>query len=211
MAIPTLVELASLPTYHPRLGVALVKDYAGSAVYRLSVDPTAFPSGTIAREVSVHRLDPPPTATATEETLEIGWTGLAEISSEYLATLPYTTPESDLTERAAITVMAAILGAWDVGELLRVLPIGSGGDYLLQVKQRKNPIQIEISSIRHDESGSKSWSRLGEKGKQVLTNSVSGFASVTAFSHPPAERVLSYLHYFSKRSSGERRKRPRKT
>jgi hypothetical protein len=211
MAILTLVELASLPTYHPRLGVALVKDYAGSAVYRLSVDPTAIPSGTMVREISVDRLGLPPNTTATEETLEIGWRGLTEINSEYLATLPYTTPESDLTERAAITVMAAILGACDVGELLGVLPIGSGGDYLLQVKQRKNPIQIEISGICLDDSGSKSRSRLGEKGKQVLTNSVTGFASVTTFSHPPHERVLSYLHYFSKRSSGRRRTRPKQT
>src|SRR5207247_8445523 len=81
------------------------------------------------------------------------------------------------------------------GVLETVLPIGSGGDYFVRLKQVSHPIQIEMSGLRQDEAGSASRSRLREKTSQVLTHARVGFVAVTTFCHGAEAAVHSYLHY----------------
>ena len=99
------------------------------------------------------------------------------------------------TEQAAIAVLALLIHDLGEGEILKVLPIGSGGDYLVELVGVPKPVQAECSGIVADATGAESRSRLTKKKTQVLSKSAAGFASVTTFHHPPDGIVQSYLHY----------------
>jgi hypothetical protein len=91
------------------------------------------------------------------------------------------------------------------GVLQTVLPIGSGGDYLVRVSGKASFIQLEASGVRVDETGSASASRLQQRTEQVLTHARTGFVSVTTFSHGPGAVVHSYQHFVRR---GRQRKKP---
>jgi hypothetical protein len=202
-----VLELATLPTAHPRCGAALLLQCATSTIIRLSVDPTTLPAGTMDRAVEVSWLARPGRDAATREDRKIGWAGLASYAGDAAVQWNIAVPPQDITEQAAIAVMALLLRDLAQGEILQVLQIGSGGDYLVRVGGLKKPIQAESSGIRTDSSGSQSRARLNQKKVQVLTHSRAGFAGVTTFAHPQGDIVHSYLHYVRK----PRKKRKKKT
>jgi hypothetical protein len=200
-----VLELSSLPTIHPRVGQALLLQCAASAIVRLSLDPTRLLSGTMSREVCVSWLARPGTGPAADVRRTIGWSDLLNYSGDVVVQWCAAVPAQDITEQAAIAVMALLLHDLAQGEIIRVLPIGSGGDYSVQVRGLKRSIQSECSGIHADETGHKSRTRLGQKKVQVLKKSRAGFASVTAFSHPPDGVVQSFLHYVRRRMRRRRR------
>jgi hypothetical protein len=104
-----------------------------------------------------------------------------------------------LTEEAAVGIAALLIHDLEGGILQSVLQIGSGGDYRLQVREASVPIQLEVSGVRMDETGSESVSRLGKKTNQVLGDARVGFVSVTTFHHGPRAVVHSYLHFVRKK------------
>lgn len=113
--------------------------------------------------------------------------------------LPLTINDRNLTEQAAIGVLALLINDLEKAVLQTVLQIGSGGDYLVRLAEPSNPIQVEVSGVRDDPTREKSSERLRVKSNQVLANSRVGYVSVTAFSYSNTATVHSFLRYVKKR------------
>ena len=198
------LELATLPSRHPRIGLALLL-YAPSTVFRLRVDPTPLGSATLKRDIEINWRGRVGKHSLVQESCEIGWSNLSSLSEDLLIQLPITIPEHTLTEQAAIGVMAMVIHELEGGQLIQVLQIGSGGDYLVITENAKRAVQVEVSGILLDTTGSESISRLRKKSDQVLTHSRSGFASVTTFAHGPDRIVQSDLHFVTRESQKKKR------
>jgi len=200
-----ILQLATLPMRQTRVGTALLKAHAIAAVIRLSIDPTQTPVGSLSREVTISWVCKSGKVPAAMVQREIGWDLIPKLADD-CTTFPLTWNEYDLTEMAAIAVTAMLVENLEGGVLQSVLPIGSGGDYLVLTRRAKKPDQIEISGIREDDNGSRSRTRVSEKAGQVLTHCKCGFVSVTTFSHPPGATVQSCLH-FVRRGKRKRKRR----
>lgn len=192
------LELGSLPKIHPKM--AFLSCYGTSTIVRLSLDPILIPSGTMVRSVIVDWVARPGVGAAQDLTREIGWATVPEAITNEVVKWRITKNAHDITEEAAIGVMAMLLYDLERAEIIRVLPIGSGGDYLVAI-QGIPPLQAESSGIRVDPKGYLSTQRLTEKCVQVLTKCSVGFASVTAFSHSLSQDVRCQLRYVA-RSNG---------
>jgi hypothetical protein len=132
MANETVLELSTLPARHQRLGAALLSAYAPATIVRLSIDPTPQ-AGTLSREVEVNWLRRLGRRSAERIRRRIGWSDVQEGVKRVCEQLPYTKNAQDLTEEAAIGVAALLIHDLEEGVLQTVLPIGSGGDYLVRV------------------------------------------------------------------------------
>lgn len=191
MSTGSTLELRDLDDQHP--GTSLLLAFGTSAIVRLSLDPTELPPGALSCPVAVDwksRAGP-------HERLErwVGWGGVPGEIAEAKSRWRYTRNSGDITEEAAICVMAALIHDLEGGRIVSVLQIGSGGDYMINCEGRP-PMQVECSGVYEDPLGYEARARLGKKRKQVLTVAAEGIASVTAFSHKAAG-VYSYLHYAS--------------
>ncbi len=194
---PPVIELASLPQRHP-VGDAILNLFGAQTVVRLGLDPVRAPPRTLQRDVTVDRLSPPVPCTASVAALQIGWNGLPLFSEDYLLRVSRTANEHDITEKAAIGVMALLIHELEGVIVQEVLPIGSGGDYAICLKTGNAPCQVEVSGIRDEQQGGTAASRLREKLQQVLSQSDRGFASVTTFRWKGGNSAHSYLHYVEK-------------
>src|SRR5439155_11293190 len=114
---------------------------------RLGFDPVQQPTGTLVRPVLVDRLRRRAKHPVTE-TLGIGWSGMPNVADEWTR-LRHTQNATTITEWAAIGVMALLLHDLEGCVLQTVLPIGSGGDYLILTNGR-HPKQVEVSGIDFD-------------------------------------------------------------
>lgn len=148
--------------------------------------------------------------TPIQEHREIGWNSLANYGGDAAIQWRWTVPSQDITEQAAIAVMALLIHDLAQGEILQVLEIGSGGDYLVLVRGLKRPLQAESSGIRIDANGAESRKRLAKKKGQVLQKCRTGFAGVTTFSHSQGNIVHSYLHYVYKQPRKRKRKKAKR-
>ena len=189
-----LLELSSLPARHPPIGEALLHAFGPSAIIRLSIDPTPQPAGTMARGVEIDWLKRPGTNPAGRVQRDIGWKDLDHLGN-VCTQLSVTVNAQGLTEHAAVGIMALLIHDLEGAVLQSVLPIGSGGDYLVLIRGARKAVQVEASGVREDATGSASRARLAQKSEQVLTKIKAGYASVTTFSHSAASVVHSYLHY----------------
>lgn len=201
-----LLELASLPVRQPNVGAALLRTHAIAAVIRLSIDPTPVPAGTMNREVAIDWVRKPGNVLSAVVHRQIGWEDVPELADGCI-TYPLTWNDQDLTEMAAIAIMALLIDDLEGGVVQRVLPIGSGGDYLVVTRQAQEPDQVEVSGIWQDTDGRTTRRRLAEKADQVLTHCKCGFASVTAFAHPPDSVVQSCLHFVRRRQKKRKQRR----
>lgn len=200
-----VLELSSLPTRHPLIGEALLHAFGPPAIFRLSIDPTPQPAGTMAREVEIDWLKRPGSSAAGRVQRDIGWNGLDHLGN-VCTQLPITVNAQNLTEQAAVGIIALLIHDLEGGVLQSVLPIGSGGDYLVFTRGARKAVQVEASGVREDATGSASRARLAQKSEQVLTRSKAGYASVTTFSYSAALVVHSYLHYVCRRGKKGKKK-----
>jgi hypothetical protein len=205
-----ILELATLPTAHPRCGAALLLQCATSTIIRLSVDPTALSPGTMSRAVAVDWLARPGSGTPVQEQRAIGRSGLANGSGAAAVQWRQTIPSQDITEQAAIAVMALLIHDLAQGEIDQVLEIGSGGDYLVLVRDLKRPVQAESSGVRIDANGAESRRRLTKKKEQVLQRCRAGFAAVTTFAHRQGNIVHCYLHYARRKPRKKKHKKAKR-
>jgi hypothetical protein len=212
MAPAPVLELATLPQRHPRVGEALLDLFGAQAVLRMSIDPVRLPRGVLQRDITVDRKGPSTGGEQATEVLKIGWGGLDSLSEDYCVRVSRTVSAHQITEHAAIAVMALLIHELEGLSICTVLPIGSGGDYLIR-RGEEGLGQVEVSGVREDASGREAASRLAKKCEQVLSISRWGYASVTTFRRPPADDLHSYLHYVKKgdgRKPRAKRKRGRK-
>lgn len=214
MADGPIIELATLPARHPKIGDILLRFYGAQLVVRLRLDPQPQPAGTRQREVMVDRIASTARRVRQTEVREIGWHGVPEISEEFCRRARYTSNEQDITEAAAIALMGLLIHELEGGIIERVAPIGSGGDYFVKLTESKQTVLVEVSGIREDLIGDEAESRLRKKRAQVLTKSDSGYVSVTTFHRAANGGPHSFLHFVEKedpkRTPGRKAKRKRK-
>jgi hypothetical protein len=184
-----IIQLESIHALHPKLGL---RDYLQATVVRLSVHPVKLDEGIRTRTVQVdHR--------RMEADWDVRW---HETSDDYspaqLTLFSNGVNEGDITERAAVGMMATLVSALEGMEIRGVSQIGTGGDYVLQLPGATENVLVECSGVLQDPSGSETRRRLKDNGEQVLQRSKSGFASVTTFAYGAERIVRSSLHFFEK-------------
>lgn len=202
-----VLELSSLPTRHPKCGDALLHQCGPSLIVRLSIEPTRQASGIMWRDVTVDWVAEPNGVEAVRHLRVLGWSEMPKAWDDVLVQWPIGVSPHELTEKAAIAAMALLIHDLAQGEIVRVLSIGSGGDYHIEVAGASGQVQVECSGILIDRTGVESRSRLSKKKVQVLKKCTAGFASVTTFSHTQSEVVHSHLHRVCRES---REQKPRK-
>lgn len=198
MADGPIIELATLPARHPKIGEPWLDLLGAQLVLRLSLDPTRQPAGTRKREVTVDRIASTAGAVRQIEVREIGWDGLPKFSEDYCVRVSRTFNEQRITEDAAIAVMGLLIHELEGVTVESVLRIGSGGDYLIELSKNEQSVQVEVSGIREDLVGNRAESRLSEKRAQVLMKSDSGYVSVTTFHYAATGGPHSFLHFVKK-------------
>ena len=117
-----------------------------------------------------------------------------------------TKPERTITEDAAIGVIALLLHDLEEFRIRRVLPIGGGGDYHLELEDG-TVTQLECSGIYIDPDGHRSHDRLQTKLAQVLKQSADGFAAVATFSRTVTQEAHCFLHFVTTETFTPRKKR----
>jgi hypothetical protein len=196
MAISSVLELAPLPDRQPRIGRVWLTEFGVKAIVRLKMDPVPLPQGVEKREITISWRSPSTRGKEVQEVREIGWSGLQQfISEDDCLRMVLARNQEEVTQAAAIAVMALVIHELECEEVVEVLPTGSGGDYHLSRVRWGKPVQIEVSGLREDPTGKRSKRRLKEKCVQVLKESRAGFASVTTFSFGRRKQIHSYLHY----------------
>jgi hypothetical protein len=186
--IGLVIEVATIDGRHRRS--ILLRLFGIQIILRLGVDPVRLPPGTMKRTVTVDRISPGSEKTRWEEMREIAWNGLTD-HFDQCEEIARTLNQHDITEHAAIGVMLLLIHELEGAVLTDVLPIGSGGDYLVNLSDRPEPVQVEVSGIREG-SASQAATRLEEKRSQIRG---AGFVSVTTFLHSEDGSAHSYLHF----------------
>jgi hypothetical protein len=195
-----VIEVATIDARHRSPG--LLKEFGTKIILRLSVDPVRLPPGILKRVITVDRISPASTRSRREEIREIGWANLSgELDDCEQVRERFN--ENTITEHAAIGIMLLLIHDLEGGVLIRILEIGHGGDYLVRLPDRPDPLQVEVSGIKTGTPGEAS-SRLGKKRKQVHG---AGFVSVTTFQHGENGEPHSYLHFGSPGTIPENKKR----
>jgi hypothetical protein len=205
-----VIELSSLSVRAAPIGEALLHAFALPVIVRLSIDPTPQAADTMSREVEGSWLKRPGRGSVEQVHRRIGWSDVPQKMIALREQLPLTVNSQTLTEQAGGGVAALLVSDLEQGRLHMVLPIGSGGDYLVRVSGEDSFIQLEVSGLREDRTGSAASARLREKTAQVLTHARVGFVSVTTFSHGNRASVHSY-HHFVRRPSGKQQARKKST
>jgi hypothetical protein len=203
MANGIRLEFSSLLTRHPRCGRVLLRTYGEAAAVRLSLDPDRLTGSVEEREVVFGHAAIGSTPTR-EHLRQVSWATMFDPS--YLEELSITMPEDTLSEFGAVALAALAISEFERAEIIHVLPKGSGGDYLVTVKWRPAPIQLEVSGIRCDDSpsGAKTTDRVIEKCGQVLRKAREGFVSVSTFAHRPTGGPYTLVGYVTRDTMGAR-------
>jgi hypothetical protein len=201
-----VIELATINERH---GCSILLDQFGAkTLLRLAVVPVQMPQEVLKRAVTVDRISAASRGQRWEEVREIGWSGLSDLRDRCEQILRVMN-DHHITEFAAIGVALLLIHELEGAVLTEVLPIGSGGDYLVKLSDRPQPVQVEVSGIKEG-SASQAASRLGEKCGQIRG---AGFVSVTTFQHGDDGAPHSYLHFIvpeAKANKAERRRPKRR-
>jgi hypothetical protein len=163
-------------------------------LYRLTIDPRR-------REEDVFRCDvdvcwvPRPGGTARQQLqLVCDWSG-AEGLGIADAGVCVGIPVREITEKAAIGMMALLLPRMEGFAVESVLEVGTGADYEVMGRCPDDGCRIEVSGVQEARYPSDSSIRLTQKTEQLLGMNPRGFVSVTTFSYPPDGRLHSYLFF----------------
>ncbi|WP_143393137.1 hypothetical protein [Fimbriiglobus ruber] len=127
-----VLELSTLPAIHPK--VALLVYFAPSLIARLCFSPLALPAGKMTRAIDVEWASRGAPNSLQLLSKEIGWSNIPEILMEASQLAANTIGDTVITEQAAIAVMALLIHDLEKLEILSVLQIGSGGDYLVSLR-----------------------------------------------------------------------------
>jgi hypothetical protein len=133
--------------------------------------------------------------------------GLLEEWKDDLIRLAHVCNSEQLTEDAAVGVMSLLVHALEGARDLKVVPIGSGGDYLVYVEGEE--LLIEVSGLDNPDRPGRCSQRLREKTAQVLSKRSVGFVSITTFRYPNSTDAHSYLHFVVRPETMDNQKKPR--
>jgi hypothetical protein len=183
-----VIELATIDERH-RSSV-LLRMFGVQTILRLGVDPVRVAPRVLKRAILIDRISPGSEGNRREETREIAWSGLSD-HLEQCGEMARTLNEHDITEHAAIGVMFLLIHELEGAVSNGVLPIGSGGDYMVFLSDRSDPVQVEVSGIKSGSVG-QALSRLEAKCGQIRGE---GFVSVTTSRRGEDGAAHSYLHF----------------
>lgn len=183
-----VLELASVTWRHPLL--AFYEMYGIQAAIRLSRDPVQAKATVSRRTVLIDYLAAGASHAITL-TREIDWAGC--FPEDYSNRGLDTGAEVDITEKAALVVMALLIHDIAGIEIRKVVSDGTGPDYETTGVWSGENTRIEVSGIRENKL-STARTRLHEKTEQLLANYSHGFVSVTTFSMLPDRGLHSFLH-----------------
>jgi len=130
-----------------------------------------------------------------QEVRTVGWSALPHLSVEYCLHWSLAFNRNDITEDAAIVVMALLIHELEGMILQRVSQIGSGCDYYVRKCRSAKRVPVEVSGLFEEVIAGQSHTRLKEKCVQVLRHNRTGYVSVTTFKHLDGQFAHSYLHY----------------
>ena len=164
-----VIEVATIDERHQRS--VLLRLFGTQIILRLGVDPVRLPPGSLKRAITVDRISPGSEETRWEEIREIGWSGLTD-HSDQCEEIARTLNQHDITEYAAIGVMFLLIHELEGAVLTGVLPVGSGGDYLVALSDRPEPVQVEVSGIKSG-SARQALSRLGRNATRFAGRDLS--------------------------------------
>lgn len=201
-----VIELETIDDRHGLPG--LLKEFGTKLILRLSLHPIELSPEITRRAIVVDRIDRSGKP-GWKEIREIGWSNLPDhVDDCYLITSRVN--DNLITEHAAIGAMALLINELDNLIIKQLLPIGSGGDYLVGLPGESSYLQVEVSGIKTG-NASKASSRLREKRDQIGDN---GFVSVTTFQYSNDGVPHSYLHFVTSkaraRGSGKTRGKGKK-
>ena len=217
--IAPILELSTLPQRHPLIGDVLLDRCGPACILRLGIDPVPQPARTLKRDVTIDHVGPATKGRQIQEVRTIGWSELPHLSEDFCRRWSLAFNQNDITEDAAIGVMALLIHALEGMMLERVSQIGSGCDYYVRAAPETKLIPLEVSGICEETSVGQPQTRFNEKRNQVLRHKEhrAGYVSVTTFRHTAEDLVHSYLHYVVKTKTkakkgpankAKRRKRP---
>jgi hypothetical protein len=201
---PPVLDLRSLPERYPEVGRVLLHRFGPPRVIRLCGD---FGTSINQRKVVVDRRSRQKGFETGTEECEIHWEGLLEEWKDDLIRLAHVCNSEQLTEDAAVGVMSLLVHALEGARDLKVVPIGSGGDYLVYVEGEE--LLIEVSGLDNPDRRGRCSQRLREKTAQVLSKRSVGFVSITTFRYPNSTDAHSYLHFVVRPETMDNQKKPR--
>ena len=181
------LNLADLPTMHPRIGMALLRLYAPQAVILLSEQPLAEVLTTAPTVTVDHIRQHGMPAESSRVTIGLSGVGSPE---EIIQCGENVMLETVVTEHAAVCVAALMLHHLERLEILSATQKGSGANYHIECSAAGFEL-LEISGIRQD------GTRNGTLTRGVVTKKASqvgvGLVSVTTFHHAPSDGAYSIL------------------
>jgi hypothetical protein len=163
-----ILRLSSLPLRHPCLGDICLDDFGPSTVLRLGVDPILLPPGVTEQTIIVDWRPFPTKEDSIRFTYRIAWDDLPRYNQDYLRRLRLCRNEQQITETAALGIMALLIHEIEKLSILTVQPIGGGTDYEAACGGKGPGVSVEVRGIRQADTFRMPQARLREKTAQAL-------------------------------------------
>jgi hypothetical protein len=191
---PKRLPIMDLATAH---AVNLCQVFGAALICRLQ----AITKSEAEREIFVRYYSEAEPDHETMQTFVIDWNSRPGIPDQWLEEFSSQFNEKEVTERAAVAVMALLVSVLMKYRVLYILPEGVAGDWQT-ISETGIIYPIEVSGIAVDEDGHELSSRLSGKKRQFLRYMPErGYVSVTAFAYRTPPRVESVLRYFGRDKS----------
>lgn len=177
---------------HLNQSEAILHWFAPPLLYRLTIDPQQRDDSLTSCEIKVSHIGRPGNDLQRERNLNCDWSSWVEMKIMPPEICSAINPD-EITEKAAIGMMALLITSLEGLAIMNVMPIGSGADYKVKALVGRENFSTEVSGIREADFRSVSTGRLKDKVIQLLKENSCGFVSVTTFLHP--DGLHSFLHF----------------
>jgi hypothetical protein len=189
---PPQIDLMTLDAKHPKL--TLFADYGPRAIYRLSQSLSNGDARTRSMELSLKPKD----ESIQSHYPTLSWEALPTEFMKRVRACPRNFNEGDITEGAAIVVVAGLVAEYLKAEVTSVLKIGTGSDYEMKFEDAK--FNLECSGLNNPGTKYRHTERLKDKTDQLLCTIVDfGFVGVVTFGHHNEHGLHAFLHFVSKK------------
>jgi hypothetical protein len=165
-------------------------------------------SAGVAEQTITVEWRPSPTKDHTNRlSYRIAWDDLPQYNQDYLRRLKLCLNEQQITEKAALGIMALLIHEIEKLSIRTVLPIGGGTDYEVACGATGPGVPVEVRGIREAETLRIPRGRLDEKIAQALEKNSEAIISVTTFHVGTEGCAHSFLHRVRRQPRSRRRKK----
>lgn len=180
---------------HSDLCERLLYWFAPPLLYRLTISPNDRNDEISSCEIRVSHIRRPGTEAEQLSIVNCDWSLWESLDIRTPEVCEDAIENEEITEKAAIGLMALLIARLENITIERVTRRGTGADYLVRAIVDGTILPVEVSGIEIARYPSEARSRVDQKRNRLLGHNSDGFVSVTAFSHPPNRREFSYLHF----------------